>query len=194
MTPLSRFDRTFVRALENDFGLRLTRRRPAARRPIMGRVALPACVALALLFFSAGAARAAEDDFSTGHTAGHVTTFRGAGGTVSQVHVTGHVPVTNALGVAVTANITAGFNSTLIPATVTTRTFTVRSNFRGLFTTPATVSGNGLTLNPSRDFFAGEQVQVVGTAAISSSGGAPAAHPMGLHRRAGQAALSRWLC
>jgi uncharacterized repeat protein (TIGR01451 family) len=56
---------------------------------------------------------------------------------------------------------------------VTTRTFTVRSSFRGLFTTPAIVSGSGLTLNPGRDFFAGEQVQVVGTAAMRSTIDAP---------------------
>ena len=59
------------------------------------------------------------------------------------------------------------------PTTVTTRTFTVRSSFRGLYTDTATVSGRGLTRNPSRDFFAGEQVQVVGTANVRSTGGAP---------------------
>ena len=56
---------------------------------------------------------------------------------------------------------------------MTTRTFTVRSSFRGLYTDTATVSGSGLTRNPSRDFFAGEQVQVVGTANVRSTGGAP---------------------
>jgi hypothetical protein len=92
---------------------------------------------------------------------------------VALFNLTGHGPVTHALGVAVTANITASFDANVNPATVTTRTFTVRSSFRGIFTDTATVSGSGLTRNPSRDFFAGEQVQVVGTAAISSTGGAP---------------------
>ncbi len=109
--------------------------------------------------------------------------------------LTSHSPVTHAVGVAVTANITAGFDAAVNGATVTTRTFTVRSSFRGLFTDTATVSGSGLTRNPSRDFFAGEQVQVVGTAAMRSTGGAPLRpHPVGLHRRAGQAALSGRLC
>jgi hypothetical protein len=111
------------------------------------------------------------------------------------MELTSHSPVTHAVGVAVTANISAGFDANLNAATVTTRTFTVRSSFRGLFTDTATVSGSGLTMNPSRDFFAGEQVQVVGTASVRSTGRrAPAAHPVGLHRRAGQAALSGRLC
>jgi uncharacterized repeat protein (TIGR01451 family) len=92
---------------------------------------------------------------------------------VALFNLTGHGPVTHALGVAVTANITASFDANVSPTTVTTRTFTVRSSFRGIFTDTATVSGSGLTRNPSRDFFAGEQVQVVGTAAISSTGGSP---------------------
>ena len=87
--------------------------------------------------------------------------------------LTSHSPVTHAVGVAVTANITAGFDAPVNGATVTTRTFTVRSSFRGLYTDTATVSGSGLTRNPSRDFFAGEQVQVVGTANVRSTGGAP---------------------
>jgi uncharacterized repeat protein (TIGR01451 family) len=92
---------------------------------------------------------------------------------VALFNLTSHSPVTHAVGVAVTANITAGFDANLNAATVTTRTFTVRSNFRGLYTDIATVSGSGLTRNPSRDFFAGEQVQVVGTANVRSTGGAP---------------------
>ena len=71
--------------------------------------------------------------------------------------------------------ITAGFDADVNGATVTTRTFTVHSSFRGLYTDTATVSGSELTMNPSRDFFAGEQVQVVGTAAISSTSSAPVA-------------------
>ena len=92
---------------------------------------------------------------------------------VALFNLTSHSPVTHAVGVAVTANITAGFDANLNAATVTTRTFTVRSSFRGLYTDTATVSGSGLTRNPSRDFFAGEQVQVVGTAHVRSTGGAP---------------------
>ena len=64
MTSMFRFDQTFARALENDFGLSLRWRRPALRLRSVARAALLACVALALLFFSAGAAHAAEDVFS----------------------------------------------------------------------------------------------------------------------------------
>ena len=87
--------------------------------------------------------------------------------------IVAHSPVTNAVGVNVTANITASFDTTVNAATVTTRTFTVRSSFRGLVPDAATVSGATLTVDPSRNFFTGEQVQVVSTAAISSTGGAP---------------------
>ena len=64
MTSMFRIDQTFVRTLENDFGLSLRWRRPALCLRSVARVALLACVALALLFFSAGAAHAAEDVFS----------------------------------------------------------------------------------------------------------------------------------
>jgi predicted nucleotidyltransferase len=86
--------------------------------------------------------------------------------------LTSHTPVSNGVGVAVEQSISASFDAALAASTVTSRTFTVRSSLRGLFTETATVNGSGLTLDPSRDFFAGEQVQVVGTAAISSTGGA----------------------
>ena len=168
MTSMFHIDQTFVRALENDFGLRLAWRRPAPHQRSAWRFVLLACVTLAFLLFDAAAAQAQG--------------------------IIAHSPVTNAVGVNVTANITASFDANVEPTTVTTRTFTVRSSFRGLYTDTATVSGSGLTRNPSRDFFAGEQVQVVGTAAISSTGGAALkAHPVGLHRRAGQAPLSGWL-
>ncbi|MCB0038547.1 MAG: VCBS repeat-containing protein [Caldilinea sp.] len=91
------------------------------------------------------------------------------------LHITEHAPVTNAVGVNVTAPITASFDAAVQASTVTTRTFTVRSSFRGLYTDTATLNGNTVTLDPSRDFFAGEQVQAVGTAAISSTGAAPLA-------------------
>ena len=136
MTPESCIDQTFVRALENGFGLRQAWRRPAPRQRSAWRFVLLACVTLVLLRFDAAAAQAQG--------------------------IIAHSPVTNAIGVNVTANITASFDMPLDPTTVTTRTFTVRSSFRGLFTDTATVSGSGLTRNPSRDFFAGEQVQVVG--------------------------------
>ena len=146
MTSMYGFDQTVVRALENGFGLRQAWRKPAPHQPSAWRFVLLACVTLALLRFDAAAAQAQG--------------------------IIAHSPVTNAVGVNVTANITASFDGPLDAATVTTRTFTVRSSFRGLYTDTATVSGSGLTRNHSRDFFAGEQVQVVGTAAISSTGGA----------------------
>jgi hypothetical protein len=147
MTSMFRLEHTVVRALENGFGLRQSWRRPAPPQRSAWRFVLLACVTLALLRFDAVAAQAQG--------------------------IIAHSPVTHAVGVAVTANITASFDANVEPTTVTTRTFTVRSSFRGLFTDTATVSGSGLTRNPSRDFFAGEQVQVVGTAAISSTGGVP---------------------
>jgi len=88
-------------------------------------------------------------------------------------HLTAHIPLTNAVGVDVSQNITASFDADVDGTTVTTRTFTVRSSFRGLYTDTATTNGNGLTLNPGRDFFAGEQVQVVSTSAIRSTDSAP---------------------
>ena len=89
------------------------------------------------------------------------------------ITITDHAPVTNAVGVAVSSPITASFDATVQANTVTTRTFTVRSSLRGLFTDTATVSGNTVTVDPGRNFFTGEQVQVVGTAAISGTGAVP---------------------
>ena len=91
---------------------------------------------------------------------------------LSAFTLTAHIPLANAIGVDVSQNITASFDAELNAATVTSHTFTVRSSLRGLFTDTATVNGSGLTLGPSGDFFTGEQVQVVGSAAISSTGGA----------------------
>ena len=86
MTSMFRIDQTFVRALENDFGLSLAWRQPAPRQRSAWRFALLACVTLALLLFDAAAAQAQG--------------------------IIAHSPVTNAVGVNVTANITASFDAT----------------------------------------------------------------------------------
>ena len=109
MTFMFRIHQTFVRALENDFGLS----RAALRQRSVARVALLACVALALLFFSAGAAHAAEDVSSTATNGDNLTAFSSAGSSGSQFELASHVPVPNAVGVAVNG------------ATVTTRTLAV---------------------------------------------------------------------
>ncbi|MBP8291398.1 MAG: VCBS repeat-containing protein [Caldilineaceae bacterium] len=91
---------------------------------------------------------------------------------LAPAQLTGHVPVTNAVGVAVTATITAGFSVELNAATVTSRTFAAHTSFGGLLTGTVSASGDTITLDPNRDFFAGERVQVIATAGISSTGGA----------------------
>lgn len=80
-------------------------------------------------------------------------------------------PAFNAVGVAPSQNIVSTFSLDVNPSTVTTRTFTVRSSLRGLYTDAATVNGNLVTIDPIRNFFAGEQVYVVGTAGVSGING-----------------------
>ena len=85
--------------------------------------------------------------------------------------LTAHEPITNAVGVDVTADITAAFSADVNGTTVTSRTLAVHAGFGGLMTGTLTVAGDGLTLDPSRDLFAGEQVQVIATDGIEGTAG-----------------------
>ena len=78
-------------------------------------------------------------------------------------------PAANAVGVAPSANISATFAAPIDASSVTSLTFAVRSDLRGLFSGAATVSGNTITLDPSTNFLAGERVQVVATGGIRST-------------------------
>ncbi|MEM7538329.1 MAG: choice-of-anchor D domain-containing protein, partial [Chloroflexota bacterium] len=88
----------------------------------------------------------------------------------AQTIVTGQGPEQNAVSVDTGVNITATFSTNISTTTVTTRTFTMHSPFRGYYTDIATVSGDTITLNPSQNLFVGEPVQVVATAGISDTG------------------------
>ncbi len=82
--------------------------------------------------------------------------------------LTSHIPVTNAVGVAITQSITANFSAVLNTSTVNDRTFTVRSNLRGLLGFIPSVNSSGLSLD-TVDFLTGEQIQIVATSGIKSS-------------------------
>ncbi|HSH03393.1 MAG TPA: FG-GAP-like repeat-containing protein [Anaerolineae bacterium] len=86
-------------------------------------------------------------------------------------NLTSHTPVTHALGVAVDTDITAIFETDVAPASVVSRSFAAHTGFGGLLTGTLSVTGNTITLNPNRDLFAGEQVQVIATADINSTDG-----------------------
>jgi uncharacterized repeat protein (TIGR01451 family) len=110
---------------------------------------------------------------------------------VALFNLTSHSPVTHAVGVAVTANITAGFDANVNAATVTTRTFTVRSSFRGLFTDTRDRQRQRADPQPQPGLLCRRAGAGGGDGECAQHGRrAPAAHPVGLHRRAGQAALS----
>ncbi|HSH05354.1 MAG TPA: FG-GAP-like repeat-containing protein, partial [Anaerolineae bacterium] len=91
--------------------------------------------------------------------------------------LTSHNPITNELGVSLDTPITASFNANVSAATVTSATFAAHTSFTGLLTGTLSVSGDTITLNPTRDLFAGEQVQVIATANISDADGAGLTNP-----------------
>ncbi len=85
--------------------------------------------------------------------------------------LTSHGPMPHAVGVDMGQIITATFSSDVNAGSVTTHTFTVRSSLRGLFTSTATVSGATISVDPTRNFFTGEQVEVVGTSGVQGTNG-----------------------
>ncbi|HSH04347.1 MAG TPA: FG-GAP-like repeat-containing protein [Anaerolineae bacterium] len=92
-------------------------------------------------------------------------------------HLTSHTPVTNATGTAVDSDITTTFDADVASSTVNSTTFAAHTGFGGLLTGTLSVTGNTITLNPNRDLFAGEQVQVIATADISSTAGMSLTNP-----------------
>ncbi|HSH04522.1 MAG TPA: FG-GAP-like repeat-containing protein, partial [Anaerolineae bacterium] len=85
--------------------------------------------------------------------------------------LTSHNPTTNAIGIPLNTAVTATFDANVAPASVTTTTFAAHTSFGGLLTGTLSVSGNTITLNPNRNFFTGELVQIIATAGISSTDG-----------------------
>ena len=85
--------------------------------------------------------------------------------------ITDHLPITHAVGVSLTAPITATFDGDLDATTVTSRTFLVHGNLTGLYTDTYAYSAGTRTLafTPSRAFFIGEEVRVHATAGISNT-------------------------
>ena len=91
--------------------------------------------------------------------------------------LTTHNPITNTVGVAVDTNITATFNQNVATGSVVSGTFTAHTQLSGLLTGTLSVAGNTITLNPTRDLFAGEQVQVIATDGIKNPAGEPLSNP-----------------
>ena len=92
-------------------------------------------------------------------------------------YLTAHNPITNALGTAVDSNITATFDADVATGSVVSSSFAAHTQFSGLLTGTLSVAGDTITLNPARDLFAGERVQVIATAGISSTGGMSLTNP-----------------
>jgi hypothetical protein len=87
--------------------------------------------------------------------------------------ITAHDPATHKVGVALTANISATFDDDASPSTLTNDTFVVHGDLGGMLTGTLTYDGGSrtVTLDPGRDFYAGEELRASATADISSSGG-----------------------
>ncbi|HRJ41542.1 MAG TPA: FG-GAP-like repeat-containing protein [Caldilineaceae bacterium] len=102
---------------------------------------------------------------------GYGIAFANMTGSSEPVALTSRGPAANGVGVVPSANISATFDTPIDAGSVTTRTFTVRSSQRGLYTHAATVVSNTVTLNPSPDFFTGEKVSVVGSAGVLGTEG-----------------------
>ncbi|MEM7112317.1 MAG: FG-GAP-like repeat-containing protein [Chloroflexota bacterium] len=88
-----------------------------------------------------------------------------------------HSPEVNEVGVAPTSNVTATFDANVAAGSVTSQSFAAHTQFGGLLTGTLSVAGDTITLNPNRDLFAGEQVQVITTSDISSTDGGQLTNP-----------------
>jgi uncharacterized repeat protein (TIGR01451 family) len=84
-----------------------------------------------------------------------------------------HQPAAQEVGVAVAAAIHATFNTDIDVGTVTSRTFSVHGHLGGLASGSFAYDGGTktITLDPDRNFHAGEVLRVSATEAISTTGG-----------------------
>ncbi len=94
---------------------------------------------------------------------------------LAPLRITDHFPGAHEIGVAVTSHISATFSDALDTSTVTSRTFVVHGHLGGLASgTFSYDSGSRtVTLDPDRDFHAGEVLRVSASSGISSTSGVP---------------------
>ncbi|HSH02408.1 MAG TPA: FG-GAP-like repeat-containing protein [Anaerolineae bacterium] len=88
---------------------------------------------------------------------------------LSAFNVTAHEPITNGLGIPLNQNITTTFTAELNAITVSPMTFAAHTSFGGLLTSDLTIVSNTIILNPNRDLFMGERVQIIATDNLQSS-------------------------
>lgn len=97
----------------------------------------------------------------------HTFAIQGTGTDVQQVIAT--APRTGATDAARDASVTATLNFDINPATVSANTFTVRGSQTGTRTgTLSLPTSSQITFDPTLDFRAGEQIEVVATGGIQS--------------------------
>ncbi|MFN8459054.1 MAG: FG-GAP-like repeat-containing protein, partial [Anaerolineae bacterium] len=91
----------------------------------------------------------------------------------SNVRVTATGPVSNALNITPTANVTATFSDDITPTTITSRTFVVHGDLTGRYTQTLSYSAPSrtVTLNPPGAFKPGEVMMVSAASGISSTTG-----------------------
>ncbi len=82
-----------------------------------------------------------------------------------------HSPTANALNVPLTSDVTATFDADVAANSVVSTSFAAHTQFSGLITGTLSTSDNTVTLNPNRDLFMGEQVQVIATEQLNSVAG-----------------------
>jgi hypothetical protein len=95
--------------------------------------------------------------------------------TAAPLQITLHDPPANDVGVPLNHNVHAMFDDDVNAGTATNDTFVVHGHLGGLASGTFTYDGEirTLTLNPGRDFHAGEVLRVSATSGIASTGGTP---------------------
>jgi hypothetical protein len=91
------------------------------------------------------------------------------------LHITVHDPPAHEVGVALEANVQATFDGDVNAGTVTSATFVLHGHLGGLASGVLSYDGGSrtVTLDPSRDFHAGEVLRVSATSGILSTEPAP---------------------
>lgn len=87
------------------------------------------------------------------------------------VSVSSTTPTNNSDNVTSSSNITVNFNKTMDAATIVDSTVIVTGSSSGVMAKSLSLSGSTLTIDPTNNFIAGEEVRVLITDAMKSSGG-----------------------